>query len=145
MRVVLLRFSLVVAPQAPALERLTLPFRFFLGGPIASGRQWVSWVDLADAVGIAVSALHLRELSGPLNVAAPDPRPQAEFAALLGRSLRRPALVRTPAWLVRLVLGDQAVLTLGSRRVWPAKALAAGYRFIRPRLEDSLAAALGGG
>ncbi len=142
LRVVTLRTSLVVAPGAPALERLVLPFRLFLGGPIGSGEQWFSWVDVEDAVGLVLRAMHDPGLSGPLNVAAPDPRRQRDVARALGAVLGRPSRIRTPAWLVRLVLAEQATLLLGSRRVWPDTALRAGYRFRRPRLEDSLAAAL---
>ena len=143
-RVVILRMSLVVAPRAPALSRLALPFRFLLGGPIGSGTQWVSWIDISDAVGIALWALRSPEVSGPVNVAAPDPRRQADFARAIGHVLHRPSRARTPAWLVRLVLGEQAILALGSRRVWPARAIAGGYVFRRTQLEEALADALAG-
>jgi hypothetical protein len=144
-RVVLLRISLVVAPGASSLRLLALPFRLFAGGPVGSGRQWVSWIDLRDVVGLILCALESPDLRGPLNVAAPDPRPQADFGRAVGRALRRPSWLRAPAWAVRLVLGDMATLALGSRRVWPAKALAMGYRFRRPTLEPALEEALGPG
>ena len=76
------------------------------------------------------------------NASAPDPRQQAPYGQALGAALHRPHWLPTPAWALRLVLGGQAALVLGSRRVWPAKALAAGYAFERPALEDSLADAL---
>ena len=77
-------------------------------------------------------------IAGPLNVSAPDPRQQAEFAKALGTAMHRPSWLPTPAWAIRLVFQDQATLALGSRRVSPAKALAAGFEFRYPRLEDSL-------
>jgi hypothetical protein len=141
-RVVLLRTSLVIAPEAPALQRLALPFRLFIGGPIASGRQWVSWIDLADAIALVAWALASPWVCGPLNLAAPDPRRQADFARALGSALHRPRRVRTPAAVVRVLLGEQATLLLGSRRVWPAKALEGGYQFRQPDLEASLRTAL---
>lgn len=141
-RVVLLRISLVVAPRASSLRLLALPFRLFAGGRVGSGRQWISWIALGDVVGLILCALDSEELRGPINLAAPDPRPQADFARALGRALRRPNWLRTPAWAVRLALGDMATLALGSRRVWPAKALAMGYRFRRPTLEEALEEAL---
>lgn len=144
LRVVLMRTSSVFVPNAPVLRVLSLPFRLFLGGRLGSGRQWMSWVDGLDAVGLYLWALESEAIRGPLNVAAPDPRLQSGFARALGSALHRPTWFRTPAWIVRLVLGEQATLALGSRRIWPAKALAAGYVFRRPHLEASLSAVLGG-
>jgi uncharacterized protein (TIGR01777 family) len=138
-RVVLMRTSPVMAPGAAVLRVLALPFRLFVGGRLGSGRFWMSWVDIDDAVGLYLWALVSSETRGPLNVTAPDPRQQREFARALAAALHRPSWFPTPAWIVRLVLGDQATLALGSRRVWPARALASGYVFRRPRLEDSLA------
>jgi len=143
LRVVLLRISLVVAPRASSLRLLALPFRLFAGGRVGSGRQWISWIDLSDVVGLILCTLDSEDVRGPINLAAPDPRRQADFARALGSALRRPSWLRTPAWAVRLVLGDMATLALGSRRVWPAKALATGYRFRRSTLEGALEEAFG--
>jgi uncharacterized protein (TIGR01777 family) len=145
LRVVLMRTSSVIAPEAPALRVLALPFRLMVGGRLGSGQQWMSWVDVADIVGLYLWALESNEIRGPLNGAAPDPRRQADFGRALGAALLRPSWFPTPAWIVRLVLRDQATLALGSRRIWPAKALAFGYVFRRPLLEASLSHALGGG
>jgi uncharacterized protein (TIGR01777 family) len=138
LRVVLMRTSSVIAPGAPVLRILALPLRLFVGGRLGSGRQWASWVDIADAIGLYLWAIESEPISGPVNVAAPDPRRQAEFVRALGAAIGRPVWFRTPAWVIRLVLRDQATLVLGSRRIWPGRALAAGYRFSRPRLEESL-------
>lgn len=145
LRVVRMRTSPVMAPGAPVLRVLALPFRLFVGGRLGSGRHWMSWVDIDDAVGLYLRALESDAIRGPLNVTAPDPRRQSEFARALAAALHRPAWFPTPAWIVRLVLGDQSTLALGSRRVWPTRALASGYVFRRPRLEDSLRHAVGGG
>lgn len=144
-RVVLLRASSVITRGASYLRIVALPNRLFVGGRIGSGRQWVSWVDLVDVVGLYLLALESEAIRGPLNVSAPDPRTQVAFSRCLSDALHRPSRFPTPAWVVRLVLGDQASLALGSRRIWPTKALAAGYTFQRPRLEDALAAALAHG
>jgi uncharacterized protein (TIGR01777 family) len=141
-RVVLMRTSPVMAPGAPVLRVLSLPFRLFAGGRLGSGSHWMSWIDIADAVGLYLWALESPAIHGPLNVTAPDPRRQSDFARALGAALHRPSWFATPAWIVRLVLGDQATLALGSRRVWPARALASGFAFRRPKLEDSLERAL---
>jgi uncharacterized protein len=137
-RVVLFRMSVVVAPGASSLRILMLPFRLFVGGRVGSGKQWMSWVSIDDVVGLALTVLESAAFEGPVNVAAPDPRPQSEFATAIGRAIHRPSWFPTPAWVVRLVLGEQSTLALGSRRVWPAKALAAGYEFRTPRLERAL-------
>jgi uncharacterized protein len=141
-RVVTLRTSLVVASGAPSLQRMALPIRLLLGGPIGSGEQWVSWIAIDDAVGLIVRAIRSWDICGPLNLAAPQPRRQLEFAQILGRVLGRPTWLRTPAWAVRLALGEQSTLLLGSRRVWPAKALAASYEFVQPDLESALRSAM---
>jgi uncharacterized protein len=141
-RVAIVRMSLVIAPGASSLRILMLPFRLFVGGRIGTGRQWISWVGIDDAVGIMLRAIDDARMRGPINVTAADPRRQAEFARVLGRAMHRPSWTWTPAWLVEIVLGDQATLAIGSRRVWPAKALAAGYEFVEPRLEGALAKAL---
>jgi uncharacterized protein len=142
LRVVLVRTSPVIAPGAASLRIQALPFRLFVGGRLGSGQQWSSWVDVADIVGIYLWALATDGVSGPLNATAPDPRRQVDFARALGAALHRPSWFPAPAFMIRLLLGDQATLAIGSRRVWPAAALAGGYVFRVPRLEDSLAAAL---
>ena len=144
LRVVLARISLVVAPGASSLAQVTLPFRLLLGGPIGSGRQWVSWIDLSDAVSLLIWALEDASVHGPINLAAPDPRRQAAFAAAVGEALHRPSWFRTPAVVLRVLMGEAAILALGSRRVWPGTALDAGYSFAVPRLEESLARAFAG-
>jgi hypothetical protein len=141
-RVVLLRTSSVIARGAPYLRVVSLPYRLLVGGRIGSGQQWVSWIDLRDAVGIYLLALELEAIRGPVNVTAPDPRRQVEFARALAGAIRRPSWFWTPAWIVRLLLRDQAMLALGSRRVWPAKAIAAGYAFERADLDAALANAV---
>ena len=142
-RVVLLRTSLVIGRGAPALARLLLPFRLFAGGRLGSGRQWLSWIALDDAVGLIVHALRGWDVCGPLNLAAPAAVQQREFARVAGRVLHRPAWLPMPAWLVRLALGEQATLAIGSRRVSPAKALRCGYEFRVPSLEEALREAVG--
>lgn len=141
-RVVLLRTSLVVTRDAASLRLMSLPFRLFIGGRIGSGRQWMSWVAIDDAVGIIRWAIETPTMRGPLNLSAPDPRRQAAFGRAIAGAIHRPYWFPMPAWLVRLVLGRIAVLALGSRRVWPGRALAGGYVFRVPTLEAALERAL---
>ncbi|MFN8519525.1 MAG: TIGR01777 family oxidoreductase [Chloroflexota bacterium] len=128
-RLVIARSAVVVAPGAPVLARLSLPVRLFVGGRIGSGRQWFSWVHIDDWVRAIRRLLDDQGLDGPVNIASPGALHQAEVARALGRVFHRPSLVPTPAVAVRLVLGGQADLVLGSRRVAPARLQAAGFDF----------------
>lgn len=141
-RVVLLRTAVVIAPAAPALTRLSLPFRLFVGGPIGSSEDWVSWICIDDMVSLTVRAIGSWDICGPLNLVAPQPVRPREFAAALGRTLGRPNWLPMPEWAPRLVLGERATLVLGRRRLWPAKALAASFVFSHPDLQSTLDRAL---
>jgi hypothetical protein len=119
------------------------PFRMGLGGRIGSGRQYISWIALADAVAAIRWILDHAALAGPVNVASPNPVTNAEFAAALGRALHRPALLPTPAFAVRLAFGKMAdELLLASARVVPRKLLDSGFQFRYPNLPEALCAAL---
>jgi len=142
-RVVTLRIALVLARRGGALERMLLPFRFGMGGPIGGGRQWWSWIHVADVVGLIRHAIARSELHGAINACAPNPVRQAEFAAVLGRVLGRPASVPTPGFAVRAALGEFATELLASRRLVPVRALESGYRFQFPQLEAALRDLLG--
>lgn len=142
-RVVLARMSLVVAPDAPAVQLLAVPARLGYGGAIGGGAQWVTWVDLTDAVGIVAQALVDPALDGAVNVCAPDAVRQRDLGVLLARIVGMPVRLPVPAWPLRLAMGEQSSLLLASRRVAPARALAAGYRFTEPDIEGSLRRALG--
>jgi uncharacterized protein len=138
-RVVLARFGVILAVEGGALPKMRLPFRLGLGGRVGSGRQWVSWVTLRDVLGLLKLALADRGLRGPLNVTAPEPVRNADFAAELGRSMRKPAFFPAPAPALRLALGEMAdALLLASQRVLPEAAGRAGYRFRDRTLASAL-------
>jgi uncharacterized protein (TIGR01777 family) len=139
-RVVLLRTGVVLARDGGALPQLALPFRLFAGGLVGSGRQYMSWIHRDDWTGLVVWALTNTAVSGPLNVTAPNPVTNAEFSRILGRVLRRPALVPAPAFAVRLLLGEMAEVALTGQRVLPEKARALGFEFRYPLLEPALRA-----
>ena len=141
-RVVRIRTAMVFGREAVAFRLLTLPFRFFVGGPLGSGRQWFTWIHIDDIVGLYRLALENQQISGPLNAVAPDIRREGEIAKEIGRVLHRPALFPVPSFLLRLVLGREAQLLLHGRHAEPAKATKAGYRFhfggLPQALEDVL-------
>jgi len=137
-RVVLLRSGLVLDPHHGALSRLILPFRLGLGGPMGTGRQFWSWIHRDDWVSLAVFALD-GEIAGPLNLTAPNPVTNDEFAKALGRKLHRPAMLRAPALALNVLLGEMAeAVILGGQRVSPARARALGYVFAFDRVDDAL-------
>jgi uncharacterized protein (TIGR01777 family) len=128
-RVVLVRTGLVLAPGGGFLSRLLLPFKLGLGGPIGTGRQWMPWIHIDDEIALIDFLLHRRDASGPYNACAPKPVRNREFAKALGAALHRPAFVPLPAFVLRLGLGELAVLLLGGQRALPSRLLAAGFTF----------------
>ncbi len=139
-RVVLVRTGIVLDRNAGALPLMALPFRFFAGGPLGSGRQYISWIHKDDWTAMVRWALANAAVSGPLNVSAPNPVTNLEFVRTLGRVLGRPALVPAPAFALRLVLGEIADAVLSGQRVLPGKAQALGFDFRYPALKAALQA-----
>lgn len=138
-RAVMLRFGVILAPHGGALERMLLPFQLGLGGRLGSGRQWMSWLTLPEAVHLIRQAIENDELSGPVNAVAPNPVTNAEFTRTLGKVLGRPTVFPAPAFALRLALGEMAdALLLSSQRVVPLKLQARGYPFQHPELEGGL-------
>jgi uncharacterized protein len=142
-RVVHLRFGVVLSPEGGALAKMLRIFRAGLGGKLGSGRQWMSWIALPDAIRVIEFALQTASLSGPINLVAPNPVTNAEFTHALGHTLHRPTLLRVPAFGLRLAVGEMAQATiLGSQRVMPARLSAAGFNFEYPEIEAALEAVL---
>jgi uncharacterized protein len=138
-RVVNLRFGVVLSATGGALAKMLPPFRMGLGGVLGSGKQYMSWIILDDAVGAIQHALLTESLNGPANAAAPQPVTNAEFTKTLGKVLGRPTLLPMPAFAARLMFGEMAdELLLSSARVQPSKLLATGYAFRYPGLEAGL-------
>jgi uncharacterized protein (TIGR01777 family) len=142
-RVVHLRFGVVLSPDGGALAKMLPVFRAGLGGKLGSGRQWISWVTLPDAVRAIEFALRTASLSGPVNVVAPNPVTNLEFTRALGRALHRPTLLQVPAFALRLAFGEMAEATiLESARVIPACLSGSGFDFEYPELDAGLRALL---
>jgi uncharacterized protein (TIGR01777 family) len=138
-RVVHLRFGVVLSPAGGALAKMLTPFKLGLGGVLGDGRQWMSWIALDDAVGVIGHALADDALHGPVNVVAPEPATNHDFTRTLARVLLRPAIFPVPAFALRLALGEMAdALLLSSQRVEPARLIASGHRFRFPELEGAL-------
>ena len=143
-RVVNLRFGMVLTPAGGALATMLLPFRLGLGGRFGSGRQFMSWITLDDLLEVVRHALTIEALRGPVNAVAPNPVTNLEFTRTLGRVLSCPTLFPVPGFAAHFVLGEMAdELLLASARVEPARLLATGFRFRFPELEGALRHLLG--
>jgi uncharacterized protein (TIGR01777 family) len=135
-RVALIRSGLVLTGGGPAFGRLVSLVKLGLGGPLGNGRQWWPWITLEDEVA-AIEFLLTHEVSGPVNLSAPDPARQRDVAKALARAAHRPALLPAPAFGLRIVLGGFASEILASRRELPGKLLSAGYPFRYPTLDGA--------
>ena len=137
-RVALLRTGVVLAREGDALSRMIRPYRFGLGGPLGDPRAYLPWISREDMVRAVLFLLDRDDLSGPVNMVAPDPPTQKEFAQALGRVLGKPARFRTPAWALRLALGEMADMILASYRAVPKVLRANGFSFKHRDLEATL-------
>ncbi len=138
-RVVHLRFGVILAKQGGALAKMVPPFKAGMGGPVGGGEQYISWIALEDALGVIMHALTHEELEGAVNVVSPEPVKNKDFAQALGHALGRPTLVQVPAFAVKLAFGEMAEATLlASQRVMPQKLMKSGYSYRQPELTGAL-------
>ena len=138
-RVVNLRIGIVLSDEGGALPKMLTPFKFGAGGKIGSGRQYMSWIDLDDVVGIIKHAVNNESLRGPVNTVAPRPVTNEQFTKSLGKVLGRPTFFAMPEFAVGLAFGEMGkTLLLGSQRVEPSQLQKSGYQFAYTNLEDSL-------
>jgi uncharacterized protein (TIGR01777 family) len=132
------RSAMVLSVAGGSLPRLLLPFRFFVGGPMGSGRQWVSWIHLLDEVRAIRFLIENKAARGPFNLTAPNPLTNAQFSRVLGRVLRRPALLRLPAFVLRTLFGEVSSVLLSGQRALPRRLQELGFTFMFPEAEGAL-------
>jgi len=137
-RVVKLRIGVVLGEGGGALEKMLLPFRFFVGGPFGSGQQWFPWVHLEDVTGLILHALQNEAVDGAVNVVAPGIVRLREFCKVLGKVMGRPSWLPVPGFALRLVAGELGETLLWSQRVVPQVAVQTGYTFRYPQVEEAL-------
>ncbi|HWF72304.1 MAG TPA: TIGR01777 family oxidoreductase [Solirubrobacteraceae bacterium] len=142
MRVAKLRTGIVLDANGGALEKMLPPFRLGVGGPVAGGRQYMSWIHVEDVVGLYLAALDGEEWSGPVNACAPGAVTNADFSHALGRALHRPAVLPVPGLALRAMYGEMAEIVTGGQRMVPARAQALGYRWEHSDLDEALRSAL---
>jgi len=137
-RVVLARLGVVLGKGGGAMAQMIPAFKSFLGGPIGNGRQWFPWIHLEDLSAAMLFLLERPEISGPVNLCAPDPVTNRDFAGALGRALKRPALMPAPAFMVRMALGEFADVLLGSQRAVPKKLQQHHFGFRYPDIQSAV-------
>jgi uncharacterized protein len=138
LRTALVRIGVVLAKEGGALGRMLPLFRLGVGGPVGSGRQWMSWIHHDDLADLLAFALRDDRAVGALNGTAPEPVTNAAFAATMGQVLRRPAIVPAPGAALRVVLGEMATIVLDGQKVIPKRALELGFPFRYPSLRGAL-------
>jgi len=142
-RVVHLRFGVVIGRGPGALAKMLPIFRLGLGGPLGSGQQWMSWISLEDAVSAILFLLDTPSVAGPVNLTTPNPVTNAQFTRALAQAIHRPAIFRAPNFALRLALGEMAdEALLASARVYPSKLTSARFRFAHPTIAPAIHAAL---
>jgi len=137
-RRVVIRTAVVLSREGGVLPLMLLPFRFFVGGPLGSGHQWVPWIHIADEVRAIRFLMEREDARGPFNLASPNPVTNEDLSRIAGRVLRRPSFVRTPAFALRLALGELATILLDGQRAAPKRLQALGFTFQFPDLEGAL-------
>jgi uncharacterized protein len=141
-RVVRVRTGVVLDRHGGALQKMLLPFRLGVGGPVAGGRQPLPWIHVDDVVGIYLAAVDDDRWSGPFNATAPEPVSNREFSKALGRALHRPAIAPVPGFAIRALYGGMAKLVIEGQNAVPRRASELGYRFRHPDLDEALRSAL---
>jgi len=139
-RVVLPRIGVVLGPGGGALGKMAVPFRFFAGGPLGSGQQWISWIQLEDLVRLILELIHNPRAQGAINATAPNPARNKEFSRTLGKAMQRPSWAPVPGFALRLAVGEMAEMLLTGQRVVPAAAEKLGFQFRYPNLQQALEA-----
>ncbi|MBI3309232.1 MAG: TIGR01777 family protein [Candidatus Melainabacteria bacterium] len=141
-RVVLLRIGIVIEKSGGALQKMLPPFQMFAGGPLGSGKQWVPWIHRDDVIGAILFALENENISGPVNVTAPNIVRNKDFCKALGKTIHRPSWAPVPSFAVKMLLGDMSEMVLTGQKAFPKKLKACGYKFKYENVEDALKAAL---
>jgi uncharacterized protein len=142
-RAVILRTSFVIAKDSNAAKKFAMPFRFFVGGPIGSGKQYMSWIHIDDVVGIYLFALDNPAVMGAVNTTSPKPETMKSFCKIMAKLMHRPSLFPVPGFAVKIIAGEMAQVVLAGRKALPKKIIELGYKFKFERAADAWNEALG--
>ncbi|MFZ3590960.1 TIGR01777 family oxidoreductase [Bacillus sp. DJP31] len=141
-RTVFSRFGIILGDKEGALPKIVRPYRFFAGGTVGSGAQWVSWVHIDDVVGMIHFAIENSVIEGPINVVAPHPAMMKDFGKSIAKVIHRPHWLPAPSPAIKLLLGEMSILVLEGQKVLPEKAEKNGYQFAHSSLDEALTSIL---
>ncbi|MEW6701200.1 MAG: TIGR01777 family oxidoreductase [Bacteroidota bacterium] len=133
-----MRIGIVLDKNGGALARMIIPFKFFIGGAVGSGKQWVSWIHIEDLINIFLFALENENLEGAVNCVSPNPVTMNQFAKTIGKILKRPSFLRIPEFLLRLILGEASSVVTGGSKVSSSKIISCGFKFKYNYIEEAL-------
>jgi len=143
-RTIAMRFGVILSKEGGALAKMLTPFKLGMGGPVGSGKQFMSWIAIDDVLGAIHHAITEERLEGVVNFVTPDPERNSDFAKTLGAVLNRPVIIPMPEWSVKLLFGEMGEeLLLSGAKVEPKKLLDSGYPFLYPDLNSALVKILG--
>jgi uncharacterized protein (TIGR01777 family) len=142
-RVTITRFGLVLGKTGGVLGQMIPLFKKFIGGPLGSGKQWFSWIHMEDLLSAFLFVFNNNDIQGPVNFCAPNPVRNRDLATALGEVLKRPSLFRTPAFVLRIVLGEFGSVVLEGQRVIPSRLLKHGFTFTYPEIRGALREVIG--
>lgn len=137
-RKVIIRVGIVLSPESGALKSFLLPFKFFIGGPLGNGKQWMSWIHVDDIISLYLFALNNKSVSGIINGTTNTPVTMKDFAKTLGKVLNRPSIFPVPEFALKIAIGEMADVVLASQKVSPERTLSFGFNFKFPELKPAL-------
>jgi len=133
-----MRFGVVLGKNGGALSKMLPAFKSFAGGPLGSGLQWFPWIHMDDLIAAIIFIFENPDLKGPVNFCSPNPVRHRDFAGALGRVLNRPSVMKTPAFMIRLIMGEMGKSLMSSQRAIPDKLLKQGFKFQYPDINTAL-------
>ncbi|MED2753947.1 TIGR01777 family oxidoreductase [Bacillus thuringiensis] len=137
-RTIYTRFCVVLGADGGALPKMLLPYQFYIGGTIGSGKQWLSWIHIDDVVRMMDFIIHKKEIDGPLNMTAPTPIRMKEFGKTIAAATRKPHWLPVPSFMLHALLGEMSILVLEGQHVLPSKAIKHGYQYTFPAIDHAL-------